>query len=214
MKDLVYSTQKLISSNSKISRAQIYEVVSAAYGFKSYAALSASSVSVGDIAYFLSVSPKEAIKNRLKDLNVPDPTDKVLDDLTNLILPDWEDCYFDDTDDLREHLTSSPNDLVDNLEAEIENACSSYDGYFFDGAEVNDAVIETDTAGNLIVKIFMSASLSQVPERMLSTNDNYYELVATVKIPRLSLTGFGPFEVLSTDISGSNSFYNDIAGGE
>ena len=94
------------------------------------------------------------------------------------------------------------------LEAELEEAASQSDGYAFEGAELTNSDIVNLPNGDLQLTVEMTASLSQVEGRMLSTSSNIYDLVARVKIPQISSTGFGFFEIISTEISSRNSMYD------
>jgi hypothetical protein len=149
-----------------------------------------------------------AMQDRFKSFKGDNISDVTLEKALNVIFSDDGYSYFHDEVELEESLTDSMSELHEMLEAELEEAASQSDGYAFEGAELTNSDIVNLPNGDLQLTVKMTASLSQVEGRMLSTSSNIYDLVARVKIPQISSTGFGFFEIISTEISSRNSMYD------
>ena len=215
LKTTTYKIHKELFSKANISRSQTLEVISAAYGFKSYAALKPKESQINEICFFLYSSPLMAMQDRFKSFKGDNISDVTLEKALNVIFSDDEYSYFHDEVELEESLTDSMSELHEMLEAELEEAASQSDGYAFEGAELTNSDIVNLPNGDLQLTVEMTASLSQVEGRMLSTSSNIYDLVARVKIPQISSTGFGFFEIISTEISSRNSIYDyDLEDGQ
>lgn len=210
-----YKIHKEFFSKTNITRSQTLEIISAAYGFKSYAALKPKESQINEICFFLYSTPLMAMQHRFncfKDSNISDVT---LEKALNVIFSDDGYSYFHDVAELEESLTDSMSALHEMLEAELEDAASQSDGYAFEGAELTNSDIVNLPNGDLQLTVEMTASLSQIEGRMLSTSSNIYDLIAVVKVPRISSTGFGFFEIISTEISSRNSMYDyDLEDGQ
>lgn len=215
IKNSSYEIHKEFLSKADITRSQTLEVISSAFGFKSYAALKSKQSNFDEISYLLLPEVLKAMKSRLNSFASESIPDERLEEILGVICSDDEYSYFNDEGDLEESLTDSMSALHEMLEAELEDAASQSDGYAFEGAELTDSDIVNLPNGDLQLTVEMTASLSQVEGRMLSTSSNKYDIVAVVKVPRISSTGFGFFEIISTEISSRNSMYDyDLEDGQ
>jgi hypothetical protein len=200
--------KKLFSKANNITRSQTLEVICAAFGFKSYAALKSRESQIKQIRYFLYVPALMAMRSRLQSFTDTNISDETFENALNVIFSKSEYSYYGDEVELEESLVDSTSELHQALEAELEVAAAQTEGYAFDGAELTNSAMTTLPDGDLQLIVKMTASLSQIEGRMLSSANNIYDLEAVVKVPQISSTGYGSFEILALEILTRNSFHD------
>lgn len=184
----------------KLSHAR--EIVSAAYGFKSFASLKANNPSLEAVDFLVLY---DGVKDRVEKLGIQTISEAERLNICHRLLTGGESSCFSDIAELVEYLTETGSDLIQELESELEEACNSSYNYMYEGCEVVDVRFE-DTDG-LTIYIDMSAYLPPVPDRMISTDANSFELSAEIVLKKVTPNGFSFYELKRCDITGTNTFY-------
>lgn len=198
-----FEVHKNILKLHGIKRSQVYEIISAAFGYKSYASLKSDNPPLEDIYLLL---PYDGIKNRLEELGYEKISEDERESISHLLFLDSEKSCFNNVPELIEYLTQTDSPLIQELEAELEDASSSSYNYIYEGCEIGD--MDYEEADNLTIYISISAQLSVVPDKMISTDENRFELRAVVELKRITPNGFSYFEIKRSDITGHNTFYD------
>ncbi len=198
-----FEIHKNLLKQHGIKRSQVYEIISAAYGYKSYASLKSDNPPLEDIYILL---PYDGVKNRLEELGYEKTSEYERQSLSHLLLSGEENNCFSDVVELIEYLTQTNSPLIQELETELEDVCNTSYNYVYSGCEVVD--VDYEEADNLTIYISISAHLSVIPDRMISTDANRFELVAVVELNRVTPNGFSDYKIKRTDITGHNTFYD------
>ena len=205
-----YDIHTSILKRHGIKLSHVREIVSAAYGFKSFASLKANNPFLEAVDFLV---PYDGVKNRVQELGILTVSEEERLNICHRLLTDGESRCFDGIVTLVEYLTETDSDLIQELESEMEEACNSSNNYMYEGCEVVDVSFE-DT-DDLTICIDMSAYLTPIPDRMISTDANSFELSAEIVLKKVTPNGFSFYELKRCDVTGTNTFYDaDMEEGE